>query len=101
MKTETKYYIMGTFIAFALSAATISNSVNIYGQQDQESEPNPKLNATPPLSLNFTDDEVKTPERPLNNISVLEGMEKSQSGNVIPGDQEMKFEGQQINQTKQ
>ena len=100
MKLTNKYSVMVTFAIVTLSAAAIvSNSINIYAQQqNQESEPNPKLNATPPMSLNLTDADVETPDRPLNNISTLEGMEKSQSGDIIPGEQNMKFEGQQLQQ---
>ena len=98
MKLTNKYSVMVTFAIVTLSAAAIiSNSINIYAQQqNQQSEPNPKLNATPPMSLNLTDEEVEVPDRPLNNVSTLEGMEKSQMGDVIPGEQDMKFEGQQL-----
>lgn len=103
MKSTNKYLFIVTFTIFTLStAAIISNSINIYGQQqNKESEQNPKLNATPPMSLNLTDEDVEVPERPLNNISTLEGMEKSQMGDVIPGEQETKFEGQQLQELNQ
>ena len=103
MKSTNKCSLIVTFTIVTLSAvAIISNNVNIYGQQqNQESEPNPKLNATPPMSLNLTDEDVEVPERPLNNISTLEGIEKSQSGDVIPGEQDVKFEGQQLQQLNQ
>ena len=103
MKLTNKYSVMVTFAIVTLSAAAIiSSSINIYAQQQNpQSEPNPKLNATPPMSLNLTDEEVEVPDRPLNNVSTLEGMEKSQMGDVIPGEQDMKFEGQQLQQLNQ
>jgi hypothetical protein len=102
MKPKYIYSIIGIFVALFFSAGAVTvNNGNIYAQQTSESEPNPKLNATPPMSLNFTDEDVETPERPLNNVTTLEGMEKSQSSDVIPGEQNMKFEGQQLQQLNQ
>lgn len=100
MKSKYIYSIIGTFVALFFSAGAITlNTENIFAQQGSESEPNPKLNATPPMSLNLS--KVGVPERPLNNVSTLEGMEKSQMGDVIPGEQNMKFEGQQLQQLNQ
>lgn len=102
MKSKYIYSLIGTFVALFFSAGAITlNTENIFAQQGSESEPNPKLNATPPMSLNLTDADVETPDRPLNNVSTLEGMEKSQMGDVIPGEQNMKFEGQQLQQLNQ
>jgi hypothetical protein len=53
------------------------------------------------MSLNLTDENIEVSDRPLNNISTLEGMEKSQSGDIIPGKQNMKFEGQQLQHLNQ
>lgn len=53
------------------------------------------------MSLNLTDEDVEVSDRPLNNISTLEGMEKSQIGDIVPGEQNTKFEGQQLQQLNQ
>jgi hypothetical protein len=102
MNSKYVYSIIGTFVILLLGAGSITlNNENIYAQQSSETEPNPKLNATPPMSLNLTDEDVEVSDRPLNNISTLEGMEKSQIGDIIPGEQNMKFEGQQLQQLNQ
>lgn len=49
MNSKYVYSIKGTFVIFLLGAGSITlNNENIYAQQGSESEPNPKLNATPP-----------------------------------------------------
>jgi hypothetical protein len=102
MKSKYVYSIIGTFVILLFGAgSTTLNNENIYAQQGSESEPNPKLNATPPMSLNLTDEDVEVSDRPLNNISTLEGMEKSQIGDIVPGEQNTKFEGQQLQQQNQ
>ena len=95
-KITTAFSILLVAIAIVetgLSASEIFAQTNNQSQGQQSDEGIGSIEELENLTASPSNDTS-------NTISLTEGLEKSQSGDVVAGEQDVRFEGQQGNQTQ-